>query len=149
MAAFVVVALAYRGEAKRLGWHAVGDGAIAAIRSCDGPLYNAYNQGGYLIWSAPERPVFVDSRQDPYPLPFLLDFLAVERKQTPHHALFERWGIRCAFLSNATSPTIPALISDGWTTRFKDQDWTVLPRRPRADQPAAFTGTTLRRARAR
>ena len=127
VAAIVVVALAYRGEAKRLGWHALSDGAIAAIRSCDGPLYNAYNQGGYLIWSVPERPVFVDSRQDPYPLPFLLDFLAVERKQTSHHALFERWGIRCVFLANE-SPTVEALRRDGWVTRYRDDQWTVSAR---------------------
>jgi len=127
VAAIVVVALAYRAQVSRLGWHAVSDGAIAAIRGCDGPLYNAYNQGGYVIWSAPERPVFVDSRQDPYPMPFLLDFLAVERKQTSHHALFERWGIRCAFLAN-DSPTVEALRRDGWVTRYRDDKWTVSAR---------------------
>jgi hypothetical protein len=69
--------------------------------------------------------VFIDSRQDPYPLPFLLDFIAVEHGERPYRPLFDRWGIRCAFLSTS-SPTVAALGADGWATRFRDGDWVVL-----------------------
>ena len=129
------VAAAYRTGFTRLGWHPVSAGAIAAVRGCDGPLYNTYNEGGFLIWFAPERRVFADSRQDPYPLPFLLDLLAVERAQAPYRPLFERWGVRCAFLS-VDSPTVPALTRDGWTTRYADGAWAVLAADRAHSQPA-------------
>jgi hypothetical protein len=130
------IAAAYRTGFARLGWHPVAPGAIAAVRGCDGPLYNTYNEGGFLLWFAPERPVFADSRQDPYPLPFLLDLLAVERAQAPYRPLFERWGIRCAFLADG-SPTIAALTRDGWATRYADRAFTVLAAPAAHSQPAS------------
>ena len=105
-------------------WLPIDGRALAAIRSCDGPLYNHYDEGGFLIWSVPEKPVFIDSRQDPYPLPHMLAALAVERGQAPYRPLFERWGIRCVFLANG-SPTVEALRRDGWLTRYRDDKWTV------------------------
>jgi hypothetical protein len=32
----------------------------------EGKLFNSYNWGGYLIWAAPEYPVFIDGRTDLY-----------------------------------------------------------------------------------
>ena len=81
------------------------------MRSCDGPLYNHYDEGGYLIWFTPTKPVFVDNRQDPFPLQHIVDALAVERGKAPYRPLFDRWGIRCVFLS-VGSPTLAALDRD-------------------------------------
>jgi hypothetical protein len=120
-----VVAVAWATGLRVLGWRPLSDGAIAATRSCKGPLYNQYDEGGYLIWFVPEKPVFVDGRQDPYPVSLLLDQLALERGQTSHEPLFDRWKIRCAFLP-ARSPTVRALISAGWTVPYRDPDWVVL-----------------------
>jgi hypothetical protein len=125
LAALGLVAAAYARPHPFLGWRPLSPEAVSAIRSCDGPLYNHYNDGGRLIWFVPERVVFVDSRQDPYPLPFLLDFIAVEQARAPYRPLFERWGIRCAFLG-VDSPTVPALARDGWTTRYRDATWALL-----------------------
>jgi hypothetical protein len=125
--AAVAVALVWRAPPEDLDWHPIPSEAIAALRRCEGPLYNHYDEGGYLIWFAPERPVFIDSRQDPYPLPFILEHVAVERKQAPYRPLFDKWGIRCAFLS-IESPTAKALAADGWATRYRDKKWTVLAR---------------------
>ena len=75
--------------------------------------------------------MFVDGRQDPYPIPFLLEAGEVERQRKPYRPLFERWGIRCAFLP-AASPTVAALGAAGWQRRFGDADWAVYeaPERP-------------------
>jgi hypothetical protein len=108
-----------------LGWQPIDDAALAAVRTCDGPLYNHYDAGGALIWFVPEKPVFIDTRADPYPLPFLLDFIAVEQGQKPYQPLFERWGIRCAFLPLA-SRTVAELGRSGWQSRFRDESWAVL-----------------------
>jgi hypothetical protein len=125
----LVVALfvgrAYATQDEKLEWRPVSDGALAAVRACDGPLYNHYGDGGYLIWFAPERRVFVDSRQDPYPLPFLREIVEVERGRAPYQPLFQRWRIRCSFL-NVESPTSDALARDGWVTRFRDDAYVVM-----------------------
>ena len=131
LAAIGFVARSYRAQQEELGWHPINDRALAALRACDGPLYNHYDQGGYLLWFVPEKPVFVDGRQDPYPLSHVLAALDVERERAPYRPLFERWGIRCVFLS-VDSPTVPKLDRDGWTTRYRDDKWAVLSGPPGA-----------------
>ncbi|MES1205796.1 MAG: hypothetical protein ABUS79_07640 [Pseudomonadota bacterium] len=123
--AAVVVGLAWAGPADRLEWQPIAPPALAALRACPDPLYNHYDDGGFLIWFAPERPVFVDSRQDPYPLDLLLAHQAVERGQRSYRPLFSRYDIGCAFLP-VGSPTVKALTTDGWATRYRDQRYAVL-----------------------
>jgi hypothetical protein len=135
-AAVAIVASAFRSNDARLNWRPINDQALAAARACDGPLYNHYDEGGTLIWFLPEKPVFVDGRQDPYPVPFLLESAAVEAGQAPYRPLFDRFQIRCAFLSSK-STTAERLDHDGWTTRFRDEKWAVLeaPRAPASPTP--------------
>jgi hypothetical protein len=107
-----------------LGWRPLSPGAIAAVRSCPGPLYNRYNEGGYLIWFVPQRPVFIDSRQDPYPFQFVLDAVTNDSHATVDD-MFARHGIRCAFLPT-DSETIPRLAAKGWRTPFRDREFALL-----------------------
>jgi hypothetical protein len=122
-----VLAVAWSAPIERLGWRPIAPRALEALRSCPGPLYNHYDDGGFLIWFAPDRPVFVDSRQDPYPLDLLLEHLEVEAGHRDHRSLFARYDIRCAFLPKK-SRTINALRADGWTTRYDDDRYTILSR---------------------
>jgi len=131
IAAAVLVARSYRADQQDLGWRPINDQALAALHACDGPMYNHYDQGGYLLWFVPEKPVFVDGRQDPYPLEHILAALDVERERAPYRPLFERWGIRCVFLS-VESPTVAKLDRDGWITRYRDDKWAVLSGPPGA-----------------
>jgi hypothetical protein len=112
-----------------LGWRPISAGALAAARACDGPLYNRYGDGGTLIWFLPDKPVFVDGRQDPYPLPFLLEVVALEAGQKSHRQLFEQWKLRCAFLPSDAAMAAE-LAKDGWGVRFKDDQWQVLAAPP-------------------
>ncbi len=124
-AAALSVGVAWAMPLPRLGWRPVPEAALAALRACPERLYNHYDEGGYLVWLLPERKVFVDSRQDPYPLPFLIEHARVELGRAPYEPLFRRWDLRCAFLRDQ-SPTRERLVTDGWTTRFRDGTWAVL-----------------------
>jgi hypothetical protein len=108
----------------RLGWEPLPARALAAVRACPERLYNHYNQGGYLVWYLPERKVFVDSRQDPFPLPLLLEHEEVEAGKLPPGPLFQRYQIRCSFLPKA-SPTVAALRQAGWRTTYENPKWIV------------------------
>jgi hypothetical protein len=125
LAAVGLVGWTYRFGGESLHWYAMNDREIAAVRGCDGPLYNQYDEGGLLPWFVPERPIFLDGRQDPYPLPHVLAALDVQWQRAPYRPLFERWGIRCAFLP-ASSEMPATLARDGWTTRFRDDRFVVL-----------------------
>jgi hypothetical protein len=118
------VGVAWATSLPRLGWRPVSAGALAALRACPGPLYNRYNEGGYLIWLSPSTPVFLDSRQDPYPPSFVLDAIRIETAGDTQ-PMFVRYGIRCAFLPRE-SPTPSRLGENGWRTRFSDDKWVVL-----------------------
>ena len=125
--AAATVAIGWCVPFEALGWKPLPDGVVAAIRACPGPLYNPYNEGGDLIWFVPERKVFIDNRQDPFPLPLLLEHVRVESGTLPYAPLFARWGIRCSFLA-ADSPTIAALAKDGWRSLYRDDKWAVQAR---------------------
>jgi hypothetical protein len=94
------------------------------VRACPGPLYNRYGDGGFVIWFVPETPVFLDSRQDPYPLRFVLDAVADDARGA-YEATFARHGIRCALLPPGW-PTSERLLRAGWRPSYADDAWLVL-----------------------
>jgi hypothetical protein len=119
-----VVGTAWAAPFERLGWRPLPAGALAAARACPGNLYNRYNEGGYLIWFAPERRVFVDSRKDPYPLPFIKEAIRSQEGQG-FEPLFARWDIRCALMP-VESPLASSLRGERWRSLYLDDKWAVL-----------------------
>jgi hypothetical protein len=124
LAAILIVPVAWNHASEHLGWRPIGDGALRALRECDGPLYNQYEDGGTLIWFAPDRRVFIDGRQDPYSPAFLREDLAIERGGS-YRPTFDHYGIRCAFLAAASKMTAQ-LRAAGWRERYADGKWSVL-----------------------
>jgi hypothetical protein len=131
------VALCWALPLERLGWRPIAPAAVAAIRACPGRLYNRYNEGGFLIWFAPDVPVFVDSRQDPYPDDFLTADVIAE-KTGDVRALFARYQIGCATLP-PKSPIEKTLRAEGWQEAYRDPTWLVFypPRPPRPPLPVS------------
>jgi hypothetical protein len=124
LAAGAYVARAWLFRPSMLGWTPMTAGAAQAIRACQPPIYNPYNEGGYIVWFVPEQPVFLDSRQDPYPTSLVQAHVRAERQQD-YLPLFRQYGIRCAvFPGGADGPA--RLERQGWRTRFNDSQWIVL-----------------------
>lgn len=131
VAAAATIALILVGRAwivpwQRLGWEPVSTGAAYAIRSCQGPLYNSYTDGGPIIWFVPGRKVFLDSRQDQFPMALVRDATAAENGADPR-PLLDRYGIRCVALP-PTSPTVATLTANGWRVTYADAAWVVATR---------------------
>ncbi|HVU53237.1 MAG TPA: hypothetical protein VHL80_21280 [Polyangia bacterium] len=124
--AAATIAFAWATRLPMLGWDPLPPRIVAALRACPGPLYNRYNEGGWVIWFAPEVPVFVDSRQDPYPLDFVLEAVSADNHAAPE-ALIARWRIGCALLPD-DSPTLPRLRAQGWRVTAAAEPWDVLAR---------------------
>jgi hypothetical protein len=124
--ASVAVVTAWRIPWARLRWDPMSPAAAKAIASCRGPLFNSYAGGGPIIWFVPSQPVFVDSRQDPFPISLVQAGKAADFTGD-YKALFAEWHINCAALA-PTSVLVGRLRDDGWRTKFADSQWAVLER---------------------
>jgi hypothetical protein len=108
------VAYAWVKPLPRLLWKPLSAGVFRAVETCPGPLYNRYDEGGELIWFARDRPVFLDSRQDPFPEAFVMSALRVEQSGE-FEEVFDRYHIRCA-LTPADSVLAKRLSQSGWNS---------------------------------
>ena len=118
---------AYWSELPRLRWHPLPAGALAALDGCPGNLYNRYDEGGALLWFAPERRVFLDGRQDPFSPALVLEHIEMETGKRDYRDTFARHDMRCAILP-VKSPVASRLGEDGWTPRYRDNRWVVFAR---------------------
>ena len=132
----VFVATAWAQPLPRLGWTPISPAAIAAVDGCPGRLYNRYDEGGYLIWFMKHRPVFLDSRQDPFPADMIMAHIDVERSGH-YRALFAAYDIGCS-LSLKGSPLARSLKRDGWREADAGDPWKVY-RRPAPGEPLAMS----------
>jgi hypothetical protein len=135
--AAIAVAGAYKSRLARFNWTPLPVASLAALDRCDGNVYNRYDEGGYLIWFAPGRRVFLDGRQDPYPPSLIKEQVFVETSGE-FERLFERYDIRCAYVP-AASLVSAGLVRAGWTLLFRDSAWTVLAR-DRANTQVTIAG---------
>lgn len=122
--AILVVALSWTFPPSVLGWRPFAPEALAAVSRCEGPLFNTYAAGGALIWFLPTRPVFVDSRQDPYPMELVAASFNAELTGD-YRAAFDAYGVRCTILP-VESPLAERLRTESrWSTSFRDNQWVV------------------------
>ena len=100
---------------------------LAAVRSGSGVLLNEYDWGGYLIWRAPERPVFVDGRL----FPFLPDVFADWREAVElgprWKAVLDRYNVAQVLL-RPDRALVSALREQGWRVVTEDARAVLLER---------------------
>jgi hypothetical protein len=119
------VGAAWRTPIPRLGWKPVGDDLRRALTDCPGRLYNRYDDGGYVIWFAKDKKVFIDSRQDPFPKEMVRRHIELERSGE-FRSMFARYDIGCA-LTTHDSPLANALMHEGWVAT-SGEGWSVFAR---------------------
>ena len=88
-------------------------GALASVRSGTGTLFNEYDWGGYLIWNAPERKVYIDGRLLPYVPGVLHDFNTLVALGPGWRDILARDRITSVLL-HPDRPLAGALREDGW-----------------------------------
>jgi hypothetical protein len=120
----VGVLFAWQTSYQGLNWQPISAGALAAVRACPEQVFGRYSEGGPLLWFVPEKRVFSDSRQDPYPLAITREASSIEHGG-PYRETFARYGVRCAILP-IESPARERLTGDGWKVHFRDDAWAVL-----------------------
>ncbi len=84
------------------------------------PMFNSYNWGGYLIWTARDYPVFVDGRTDLYDDQLLRQYLATIFAQQGWEDMLDEWRIN-TILIERNSPLAEVLrLTSGWKEVHSD-----------------------------
>jgi hypothetical protein len=96
--------------------------AVAYLESArpPGPIFNSYNWGGYLIWTARDYLVYVDGRTDLYDDAFLREYLSIHLAGDDWEAGLDQAGVNTVIVETL-SPLARALAdTDGWSLAYED-----------------------------
>jgi hypothetical protein len=83
----------------------------------EGPMFNSYNWGGYLMFALPEYPVYVDGRTDLYKDEFLLRYLKTATGGDDWRETLDEDGINLVVIEQGSG--LARALSE-------DQDWTLI-----------------------
>ena len=98
--------------------------AVPLLRPGPG-LLNQYDWGGYLIWSAPKTPVFVDGRLIPYVGSVLDDYVTVVEVHPGWRDVIARRGIK-QILVRPTDPVAVRARDLGWPIRASSDTFVLI-----------------------
>lgn len=85
-----------------------------------GPMYNDYNFGGYLLWKAPELPVFMDGRIEVYQGNVLEQHLQVSRAAQGWAEIADRYDIQFFLVRPERGITGALMESADWDLVYFD-----------------------------
>jgi hypothetical protein len=105
--------------------------AVGVLRQMESPgrLFNSYNWGGYLLWSLPEYPVFVDGRTDLFNDEIIGDWLEVVRFQQNWEDVLRKWNIELILMERDWLPG-KLLAGYGWCKVYEDELSVLLEKCP-------------------
>jgi hypothetical protein len=102
----------------------------------DGPIFNDYDWGGYLIWKLyPSTRVFIDGRADLYANsvssrqdnPALLDqFAETYQFRGSWRQSIERWNIKTVLVPTNSALAVGLRSAPGWTVIYEDSQAIIL-----------------------
>jgi len=92
----------------------------------DGPVFNHYDWGGYLIWKLyPDAPVFIDGRADLYGEHLLKQFADTFQLKGDWKQTLNQWHVKTVVVP-ANSTLAEALRRQaGWTISYEDRQATI------------------------
>jgi len=92
-----------------------------------GRLFNSYNWGGYLIWSLPDYPVFIDGRADLYGDELIQQWHDVVKANENALPVLDSWQVNVLLLE-PDWPIIKVLKANGWKPVYLDGQAVILTR---------------------
>lgn len=84
-----------------------------------GPMFNSYNWGGYLMFAAPQYPVFVDGRTDLYG-EFLRKWLRAALGGSDWREILEEYAIRLVVVEKGSGLEMNLREEPGWRLDYED-----------------------------
>jgi hypothetical protein len=93
-----------------------------------GRLFNSYNWGGYLLWTLPEFPVFIDGRADLYGDDLINQWHDVVNAEENAASILDAWDVNVILLEPHW-PIVDILEERGWDTTYQDEQAVILIRK--------------------
>ncbi|HRJ58720.1 MAG TPA: hypothetical protein PLV64_20715 [Anaerolineales bacterium] len=94
----------------------------------EGQMFNSYNWGGYLLWTLPEYPVFIDGRADMYDEELIQQWQNVVSAEANALSILDEWNVNFILLEPHWS-IVTVLQTHGWQTAFEDDKAVILVRK--------------------
>lgn len=85
-----------------------------------GRLFNSYNWGGYLLWTLPEYPVFVDGRTDLYTEDVIEEWIKVMRVDEGWEQVLKVYDVNLVLVETDSSLDKELVTHPGWNHVYKD-----------------------------
>jgi hypothetical protein len=85
-----------------------------------GRLFNSYNWGGYLLWTLPEYPVFIDGRADLYGSDLIQQWQDVVNAEDNALSILDRWQVNVILVEPYWN-IVDVLKGQGWSIVFEDE----------------------------
>jgi hypothetical protein len=105
--------------------------AVAFIKShhLSGRMFNEYVYGGYLIWAAPEHPVFIDGRADIFEWSGVFEeYGQWVSLQSDPHTLLDKYGIDFCLLDRQSSMANVLPLLHDWKLAYSDNSSVIFTR---------------------
>ena len=100
-------------------------GAVAFVRDLPQPgrVFHEVGYGSYMIWAAPEVPVFIDTRVELYPPQQWEEYIALSQARYDWQGILDRYGVDTLVLDRANqAPLVQAATEDsGWEACYEDE----------------------------
>jgi hypothetical protein len=114
----------------------------------EGPLFNNYAYGGYLIGNLPEHKVFIDGREDLYEFEGVMgDYLQVVNFRPAAFSVLKFYGIRMLLLQQDEPLAVVLTEHPGWKRIYKDDESVIFVRGDSTSTFAADGGSRMTSAR--
>lgn len=102
--------------------------AVAFLRThpLDGPIFNHYDWGGYLIWKLyPSVQVFIDGRADLYGEQFFHDFADAYQFKDDWRRILQRWHVQTVLVPTNSALATGLQANRGWRVAYQDSQATI------------------------
>jgi hypothetical protein len=94
-----------------------------------GRMFNEYGYGGYLIWEAPEQPVFIDGRADVFEWTGIFEEYGQWMSlQGDPHTLLDKYGINFCLLERQSSMANVLPLLHDWKLAYSDNSSVIFTR---------------------
>jgi hypothetical protein len=113
-----------------------------------GPMMNAFDYGGYLIWAMPEQPVFIDGRADVFAWTGVFDEMARwSNLEEDPQALLDKYHVQFCVLERGTAIARVLPLLPCWRQVHADEKAVVIQRIGDASMGAGSERCSTARAR--
>jgi hypothetical protein len=94
-----------------------------------GPMLNDWDDGGYLIWAAPEYPDFIDGRADVFEeTGVVAEFAKWATLQSPPGALLDKYHVNFCLLERESPMAFVLPLLPNWKIAYSDEKSVIFVR---------------------